>query len=259
MIWLFKIFKFLLIILIILLIQTISVMADHNQYLFDEANKLYQQEKYPEAIYNYLEIIKNGYESWQLYYNLGNAYYKTRQFGRAILNYERALKQNPKNEDILFNLQIANMSVVDKITNPPQFFISKWLAELKSLWGIQTLTFMAIGLYLLTTLLIVAKIFTRKSRPQRLLTVLLTPILILFLVVTTILVVRINENNTLHHAIVLVDKVDVLSSPEQQGTELFSLHEGVKFKVEEIRGDWAKIRLADEKVGWVKKDVFEII
>ena len=160
--WLFNILKYLLLILIIFLIQTASVLADHNQYLFDEANKLYQQEQYQEAIYNYLEIIKNGYESWQLYYNLGNAYYKTRQFGRAILNYERALKQNPKNEDILFNLQIANMSVVDKITIPPQFFISKWLSKLKSLWGMQTLTFMAIGAYLLTTLLIVAKIFIRK-------------------------------------------------------------------------------------------------
>jgi len=257
--WLFKIFKFLLLFLIIILIQIKSVLADHNQYLFDEANKLYQQEKYQEAIYNYLEIIKNGYESWQLYYNLGNAYYKTRQFGRAILNYERALKHNPKNEDILFNLQIANMSVVDKITIPPQFFISKWLSELKSLWGIQTFTFMAIVLYLLTTLLIVVKIFTRKSRPQRLLTVLLIPILTLFLIVTTILVVRINENKTLHYAIVLDNKVDVLSSPEQQGTELFSLHEGVKFKVEEIRDEWAKIRLADGKVGWVRKNVFEII
>ncbi len=257
--WLFKILKFLFLILTIFLIQTLPVLADHNQYLFDEANKFYQQEKYQEAIYNYLEIIKNGYESWQLYYNLGNAYYKTRQFGRAILNYERALKLDPKNEDILFNLQIANMSVVDKITIPPQFFISKWLSELKSLWGIQTLTLMAIGLYLLTTLLIVTRIFTRKSRPQRLLTLLLIPMLTLFLVVTTILVVRINENNTLQHAIVLVDKVEVLSSPEQQGTELFSLHEGVKFKVEEIRGEWAKIRLADGKVGWVRKNVFEII
>lgn len=259
MIWLSKILKLLLLILIVILIQTTSALADHNQYLFDEANKFYQQEKYQQAIVNYLEILKNGYESWQLYYNLGNAYYKTRQFGRAILNYERALKQNPKNEDILFNLQIANMPVVDKIITPPQFFISKWLSDLKSLWGIQTLTFMAVGFYLLTTLLIIAKIFTRRSRPQRLLTVLLIPIVALLLVITTILVVRINENNTLHHAIVLVDKVDVLSSPEQQGTELFSLHEGVKFKVEEIRGDWAKIRLADGKVGWVKKEVFEII
>lgn len=257
--WQTKIFVTLCLILFILTVKTSSVLADHNQYLFDEANKLYQQEKYQEAIDNYLEILKNGYESWQLYYNLGNAYYKARQFGRAILNYERALKLSPKNEDVSFNLQIANLSIVDKIVTPPQFFISKWLSELKSLWGIQTLTFVAIGIYLLTTLLIVAKIFTRKIGSQKLLSILLVPALTLLLVISLILVMRINEENTLHHAIVLVDKVDVLSSPEEQGTELFSLHEGIKFKVEEIRGEWAKISLVDGKVGWVKQKAFEII
>lgn len=254
-----SIFAFFCLMLLTFLIQTTSTFADHNQYLFDQANKLYQQEQYQEAIKKYLEVINNGYESWQLYYNLGNAYYKTGQFGATILNYERSLKLNPKNEDILFNLQIANLSVIDKIVTPPQFFLLKWLSDIKSLWGIQTLTFIAVGFYVFTTLLIVAKIFIRRIRAQRLLTVLIIPIITLLMIITIILVVRINENNTLHYAIVLVDKVEVLSSPEAQGTELFSLHEGVKFRVEEIRSEWAKIRLADGKVGWVKQNVFEII
>ncbi len=246
-------------IVIILLIQISFAFADHNQYLFDQANKFYQHEQYPEAIHSYLAIIENGYENWQLYYNLGNAYYKTGQFGRAILNYERALKLNPKNEDILFNLQIVNLSVIDKIVTPPQFFISKWIAVIKSLWGIQTLTFITIGFYLLTAMLIVTKIFIKRNRTQRLLTLLLAPLIAVFLIVTIALITRINENNTLYHAIVMVNKVEVLSSPDQQGTELFSLHEGVKFRVEERRDGWARIRLADGKVGWVKQDVFEII
>ena len=130
---------------------------------------------------------------------------------------------------------------------------------MKSLWGIQTLTFLTIAVYLLTMLLIVIKVFVRRRHPDRLLNILLTPIVVVLLIITTIFVVRIHENNTARHAIVLVDKVDVLSSPEEGGNELFSLHEGVKFGVEEIRGEWAKIRLADGKVGWVKKMVFEVI
>jgi len=233
--------------------------ADHNQYLFDQANQLYQQEKYQEAISRYQEILQNGYESWQLYYNLGNAYYKTGQIGRAILNYERARKLNPKNEDVQFNLQIANLSVVDKIVMPPQLFITTWIATVKHLWGIETLTFLMIGFYLLVMILVVVKILTRKVRLHRLLNIVLVPAIILLVFFTTIFAIRVHEQNTLRYAIVLVNKVDVLSSPEESGTELFSLHEGVKFKVEEQRGEWAKIRLADGKVGWVKKDVFEII
>lgn len=257
--WRMKISVISCLILFIFTIKTTSVLADHNQYLFDQANKLYQQEQYQEAIRHYLEIINSGYESWQLYYNLGSAYYKTGEFGRAILNYERALKLNPKNEDIQFNLQVANLSVVDKITIPPQFFISKWLSDLKALWGIQTLTFLALGFYLITVLLIILKIFVRKVRAQRLVNVLLVPILILLVIVTSILIVRINESNSINYAIVLVDKVDVLSSPENQGTELFSLHKGVKLQVDELQGEWAKIRLADGKIGWVRRDVFEVI
>ena len=33
----------------------------------------------------------------------------------------------------------------------------------------------------------------------------------------------------------------------------------VKFKVEDLSNDWAKIRLSDGKIGWVKQNVYEII
>ncbi len=246
---------------LLIAIQFVPVLsfADHNQYLFDQANKLYQQENYEQAIEKYLEIQNSGYESWQLYYNLGNSYYKTRQFGRAILNFERALKLNPKNEDIQFNLELANLSVIDKIISPPQFITTKLFSDLKRLWGMQTLTFLAIGFYLILALMIILKIISRRGNVQRILNIFLVPVVILFLFIASIFVIRVNDSQTSRYAIVLADKIDVLSSPGAQATELFSLHEGLKFKVEEIRDDWAKIRLADGKVGWVRKDVFEII
>jgi len=240
------------------LVPVLSI-ADQNQYLFDQANKLYQQENYEQAIEKYLEIQNSGYESWQLYYNLGNSYYKTRQFGRAILNFERALKLNPKNEDIQFNLELANLSVVDKIISPPQFITTTLFSDLKKLWGIQTLTFLALGFYLILALIIIMKIISRRRAVQRILNLVLVPAVIVFLLIALTFVTRVNDSSTSRYAIILADKIDVLSSPGAQATELFSLHEGLKFKVEEIRDDWAKIRLADGKVGWVRKDFFEII
>lgn len=246
-------------VIISMMLAPIASYADHNQYLFDQANQLYQQENYTQAIEKYLEIYNNGYESWQLYYNLGNSYYKTRQFGRAILNYERALKLNPKNEDIQLNLDLANLTVVDKIIVPPQFITTRLFSDLKEFWGMQTLTLIAIGMYLILMLMIIVKIISHSRTAQRILNIVLVPAVIIFLVIAAILVIRIHENNASRHAIVLADKIDVLSSPGEQATELFSLHEGLKFKVEEIRDDWAKIRLADGKVGWVRKNLFEII
>lgn len=237
----------------------IPVQADHNQHLFDQANQLYQKEQYQQAIEKYLEIRNGGYESWQLYYNLGNAYYKSRDLGRAILNYERALKLNPKNEDIKFNLDLANLQVVDKIVVPPEFFLFKMVSDLKNLWGLKTLTLLTVFCYLLVMGLIIMRILLRSRSIQRVVRIALIPGLVSLLLVVNIFIVRIHENNTLHYAIVLVDKIDVLSSPDDQGTELFALHRGVKLKVEESRGDWAKIRLADGKIGWIKQQAFEII
>lgn len=251
--------KKILFIFLLHLIAPFTSFADHNQHLFEQANKLYQQEQYSLAIEKYLEIRNSGMESWELYYNLGNSYYKTRQFGRAILNYERALQLNPKNEDIRFNLDLANLTVVDKIIVPPQFITTKFWNRVKQLWGMKTLTWLAIGFYFLLATLLIIKIISRSPAIQRMLNIILIPIIVLFLSIATIFIIRAQENKTSRYAIVLTDKIDVLSSPGMQATELFSLHEGLKVKVEEIRDDWAKIRLADGKVGWVRKDFFEII
>ena len=237
------------------------VKADHNQHLYETANKLFEDKNYAEAIQKYQEIIENGYVSWQVYYNLGNAYYKTGQFGRSILNYERALKLNPKNEDLIFNLELVNLTVVDKVVKPPKFFLDKIVHFLKSIhiWSVETLAWLVLSFYLVLTLFIILKIFIRKLRVQRLLNIVLVPTVIVLVVISSLFVLRIHSESSTRYAILLEKKVDVLGSPDEQGTELFSLHEGIKIKVEDFSNDWAKIRLLDGKIGWLKKNVFEII
>lgn len=250
---------FLAILLNLLVID--AVRADHNQHLFETANKLFEEKKYAEAIPLYQEIIKNEYESWQVYYNLGNACYKTGQFGRAILNYERAMKLNPENEDLLFNLELANLTVVDKVVEPPKFLIDKIVPFLKSakLWNVASLAWFVLGIYFLATVFIILKIFMQRPRVYRLLNFAIVPLVIILIVISALFMMRLHGEKTSRFAIVLEKKVDVLGSPDDQGTELFALHEGVKIKVEDFSNDWAKIRLADGKIGWLKKSVFEII
>jgi len=47
-----------------------------------------QEEKFDEAVKLYNQIIDNGYEGAELYYNLGNAYFRLGKLGYAILYYE---------------------------------------------------------------------------------------------------------------------------------------------------------------------------
>ena len=50
----------------------------------------------------------------------------------------------------------------------------------------------------------------------------------------------------------MTDKVDVKSAPNEAGTDVFTLHEGVKVRIDDQSLEWVKIRLADGKVGWLK-------
>jgi hypothetical protein len=61
-------------------------------------------------------------------------------------------------------------------------------------------------------------------------------------------------------AIIIRSAVNVKSTPAQNGTDLFILHEGTKVSVlDNSIGDWCEIRVPDGKQGWVEVTQIEII
>ncbi len=78
--------------IIIALISASNLMAIPNDSLIYKANKEYSEELYNDAIENYLKVIDNGYESSELYYNIGNSYFKINDMASAILYFEKAKK-----------------------------------------------------------------------------------------------------------------------------------------------------------------------
>ena len=238
---------------------TTFLFAEHNLYLFEQANKFYEQDQYKKAVQAYEEIIGNGYESWELYYNLGNAYYKNRQLGKAILNYERAIRLEPENEDVQFNLEIANLSVVDKINIPPEVFIFEILSDFKNYFSLNTFSIIVIAFYLLIITFVILRILIRNKKVQNISFVIIILGSVIFVVFASILGLRINDSQNIKYGVILVNKVDVMSSPDKDGTEVFSLHEGLKAQVQRQVNNWYQIRLSDGKVGWVMQDILEII
>ncbi|MBV9130491.1 MAG: tetratricopeptide repeat protein [Verrucomicrobia bacterium] len=72
---------------------------------WEAANQAYQNGKYEAAKVNYLQLVRAGQYSAELFYNLGNVWFKLGDQGRAILNYERALLLNPSLEEAGSNLR----------------------------------------------------------------------------------------------------------------------------------------------------------
>ena len=102
---------------------------DENFY---NANNYYNNSKYLESIKIYESILAEGWESSNLYYNLGNSYFRQNQIGQSIWAYNKALKMDPRNEDLIKNLSIAEAKIKDRIILPDEFYFVKVYGNFKS-------------------------------------------------------------------------------------------------------------------------------
>ena len=224
-----------------------------------EGDSAYVNSNYQEAIKIYESLLKQG-ESAELYYNLGNAYYRTENITRAVLNYERALLLSPGDGDIRFNLQIARSKTIDKIVPESEMFFVTWYRSLVNMmsvdgWGRLALVSLALVIVLFLVYLFSARVWLQKVG---------------FFGGGALLVVFVLSNffawqqrhQLLYRqgAIVVAPSVTVKSTPAQNGTDLFILHEGTKVVITDgSMKNWREIRLADGKKGWIESKKIELI
>ena len=102
--------------LFILLIFSNTQSIDNS---FRESNDLYTNGDYQNAVEGYLDILKSGFESAELYFNIGNSFYKLNNIPESNYYYEKAKSISPNDDDILTNLSFAQNLRIDKIETLP--------------------------------------------------------------------------------------------------------------------------------------------
>jgi len=234
-------------------------LADEAMSLFNQANKFYEAGDYQQAAAAYEKVLAAGKANWQVYYNLGNAYYKQKQYGRAILNYERAQRLNRDNEDIDFNLDLANLTVADRITAMPRSLAVIWLDK-----AIHFLTFEIVAtlmaiFWVLSFAGAIIRMLAQREFWQSWGRRLVWGAGAVWLIFALVFAILAYEQATVQEAIVLAPRVVVRSSPAADATEMFILHEGVKVRLQESSAVWQRIKLADGKVGWLEAKTIEKI
>jgi hypothetical protein len=166
---------------------------------------------------------------------------------------------SPKDEDILFNLELANRLVVDKINPVNEFFFRKWVRTAAGLlhagtWGLLSI------ICLMALLSLVLYIYA--SRNDRLRPLLMPVGSVLAIVFTLSLLLGGVENRQTVHtnsAVVFASSLTAKSSPDAGGTDLFVIHEGLKVKITGQVNNWIRIRLADGNEAWVPESSVERI
>jgi tetratricopeptide (TPR) repeat protein len=242
----------------------LSVLTAHSVTAqlasFEEGNQRYQDGDYAGALERYQDIMESGYESGELYYNIGNAYFKLGDLGRAIVNYERARRLMPGDGDVRANLELARSLTADEITPLPGFWLLRavrwWVHAVprSALVLIVALGYLGAGIALMVAILSRRPALTTWAvRTAAALGVLV----LVFGINLAVIELGIGQSTD---AVVLADEASVQSAPsDDRALQVFTIHEGTTVRVDQRSGDWWEIVLADGKVGWVRSDLLERI
>ena len=243
--------------IIILLMCCFSMTGfSQNDTVFSEANTLYNNGKYAEAIDKYESILDTNQHSAELYFNLGNANYKLNNIAPSIYYYEKALLLEPNDKDIQNNLAFAQNMTIDAIEVVPKVGFSRIINNIVNTFNTDTWARIAVGGVLLFVVIFLAYHFSYTSSKKRIAFV--TSIISLFIGCFSVAMAfqKDSLNKKDNPGIVFSQETRVKADPNSTSEEVFRLHEGTKVQVVETYENWKKIKLSDNSTGWIpSKDI----
>ena len=235
--------------LIPFLIFTAKIIFASNA-IFEQANKCYAEEKYQEAITLYDSIQQSGLQSTELFYNLANAHYKLQNWAESILYYEKTLKIDGNNEDAKYNLQLAQLNIVDKIESIPKLFFEKWIDSAIAFLPFDSWAVFALILLWLSFLVFCLQKLIGIQLPKQLFTIMIICSVFTFIFANN----QFEQKTQQKSAIIFYSSVVINSAPSFSSNDLFSLHFASKILITDQIGNWIYIQLSNGNKGWMLKE-----
>lgn len=227
---------------------------DDNRILLEEANTMYSEDNFDQAIDLYQKVIENGMESAGVYFNLGNAYFKINDMPSAILYYEKARKLKPNDDDILHNLKVANSRIVDKIETVPDIFYKRWWKNLLYSFTVDEWAVISLASFALLFLMLLFFLLTNRYWIKKISFWLGIAFIVVSIATWVLADQKYKTFTEDHQAIVFTPTITVKSSPSETGIDLFVIHEGTKVQITDHLGEWYEIKIANGSVGWLKEE-----
>lgn len=240
---------------ILFFILTSSLSAQDNT-LFEQANTLYNDGKFAEALDKYNAILQSDKHSAELYFNIANAHYKLNHIAPSIYYYEKAAKLAPNDTDIKNNMAFANNMKIDAIDVLPEIGIKKFIKNLTNTFGFDTWAKLSVILVFCFVTLFLLYYFTYSTMHKRLFFISSLSSIFLACIALAFTFHNYNLAQKDKAAIVFAQESQVKSEPNLRSDEAFTLHEGTKVQILDTVNNWKKIKLADGKTGWIEnKDI----
>ena len=221
---------------------------------FVGANRAYEEGDYERAIELYQGLLREGYDSGVLHYDLGNAYLRNGELGRAIASYRRAEARTPRDRDLLANLAFARQSNKDAIAPPAPSALASTLL----FWHYRLGRGELARVTLVLNALFWALLLLRVARPATQ-GVVGAAVVVGFLLLATggSLVWRWLAPELV--GVVVPQEVGARTAPDAESVVRFNLHAGAEVAVEAEEGDWIRITLPDGQRGWIESRWLEVV
>lgn len=214
---------------------------------FGEGNQSYETGNYAAASEKYEAVLQAGNKNGHVYFNLGNARFRQGKKGEAIAAYLAAKRLLPRDPDISANLDFALKGVADKLdpTLNRSAFVSLffWTENLTT----KEQVYFGAALLAFGALLWALSVFAASLHAFR-----NFAIAIWFFAMVCMAGLSVAASEDLPWAAVTANIATVYSGPSKTANSaVFELHEGAPVAIDKVEGDWYKIRLSDNKRGWI--------
>lgn len=219
--------------------------------MFYKANELFREEKYPQALAQYEQVLALGLESGNLYYNIGNTYFKAGMLGEALSSYEQAKRLIPNDSDLKANTNFVESLRKNPVLESRLFWLLSMLQYFGSYFSLDMLTVIWSAAYWLLIMISIAAVLLVSYRASLKKYIISGGIFILF--ISGVLAVKIYDYHANTYAFVIEDVIDVKFAPALEATTYFKVYEGTRVTVIRQEGAWVRIKTPDGKVGWASR------
>ena len=240
---------------IIFLVFTSNQVIDD---LFQKSNDYYTNGDYQNAVNGYLDVLDSGFESAELYFNLGNSFYKLNNIPDSNFYYEKAKSISPNDDDILTNLIFAKNLRIDKIEILPITQMQNFKLSILNLFSEKGWSIFLISLIWFMSLAFIFYIISKDSKFKRL----YFTLSIVFIILSSLtLFINFEKKNLseIKYAIVYDKEIEVWSEPNNISELKFLLHEGTKVKQLDVIEDWVNIQLENGTLGWIQSSSLRVL
>ena len=230
-----------------------TAMEAHN--LFYQGNASYSNEDFEDAVRQYEDVLRMGYESGALYYNLGNAYFNSGKLGKAIANYLRAQRLMPNDADLSSNLNYARSLIKEGVVAPKGAWPRRLFSKAVDSFSLDGITLFATYIYFSLAAVSAVFILVRNLRPKLNYLIFFLSLFLLFSIAVG--VAKFNDVVLESKAVIIAEESESRFEPFDDATIFFRLNEGETVIIMDLRDGWLKVKRPDGRQGWIKSEAVE--